>query len=196
MQSPCSCDCLVCTRFEPSSCMSPPSPIWLIFRKFVSSPAVRFGLLFPRGGRKAVGLVTAPHPRGKREIKPPPNPAPPLQRGARRRSCCPGRARTGQCMACAPRSGLGVGVTGALGVSAAPPCALGELFHCPHPQGSQGRRLCPCLFNPADGYSVSTLGIGWRRLFCPPLVGKHLPNAQLARVCFFFSFLIRVSPVK
>lgn len=99
-------------------------------------------------------------------------------------------------MACAPPSGLGVGVTGALGVSAAPPCALRELVHCPLPQGSQGLRLCPCLFNPADGYSVSTLGIGWRRLFCPPLVGKHLPNAQLARVCFLFSFLIRVSPVK
>lgn len=51
----------------------------VIFREFVSSLAVRFGLLFPRGGRKEVGLVTAPNPRGKREIKPPPNPAPPLQ---------------------------------------------------------------------------------------------------------------------
>ena len=71
LQSPCLCDCFVCARFDPSSCMSPPSPIWLLFREFVSSPAIRFGLLFPRGGGKEVGLVTAPHPRGKREIKPP-----------------------------------------------------------------------------------------------------------------------------
>lgn len=71
----------------------------VIFREFVSSLAVRFGLLFPRGGRKEVGLVTAPNPRGKREIKPPPPILPRLSSwGARGRWCCPGRARTGQCI--------------------------------------------------------------------------------------------------
>ena len=84
LQSPCLCDCLVCTRFEPSSCMLPPSPIWLLFREFVSSPAIRFGLLFPRGGRKEVGLVTAPTP-GENEKLSPPYPATPLQRGGARR---------------------------------------------------------------------------------------------------------------
>lgn len=127
----CLCDCLVCTRFEPSSCLSPPSPILQICREFVFSPALRFGLLFPRGGpKRSWNSHRPPHPRGKQEIKhgpvspaflcPPPHscPVPPC-RGPGGGGAVLRRVKTGQCVAGAPRSGFGVGVTGAPGLSAA-----------------------------------------------------------------------------
>lgn len=44
---------------------------------------------------------------------------------------------------------------------------------------------------------MSPPGSGWRRLFSPPLVGKHLLNAELTGVCCVFFLILNLGfPVK